>query len=90
MQPSFGMLADALTAMSNKKALSVLRALNFHQMQLSNLEGEVCHRAVILHNVPPFANYKSFQGNMRYLCQVAGMDFHKVVVAPNQISRGFS
>ena len=79
VQPSFGMLADALTAMSNKKALSVLRALNFHQMQLSNLEGEVCRRIVILHNVPPFANYKCIQGNMRYLCQAAGMDFHEVV-----------
>ena len=79
VQPSFNMLADALTAVSNKKAPSVLRALNLHQMQLSNLEGEICHRTVILHNVPPFANYKSIQGNMRYLCQAASMDFHEVV-----------
>ncbi|CAE7738480.1 unnamed protein product, partial [Symbiodinium sp. KB8] len=77
VQPSFNMLADALTAVSNKKAPSVLRALNLHQMQLSNLEGEICHRTVILHNVPPFANYKSIQGNMRYLCQAASMDFHE-------------
>ena len=73
------MLADSITALSNRKAPAVLRALNLHQMQLSNLEGEICHRTVLLHNVPPFTNYSSIQYNMRYLCSAAGMEFGEAV-----------
>ena len=79
VQPSFNMLADAVTAMSNRKAPRVLQALNLHQMQLSNLEGEICQRTVLLHNIPPFANYSSIQGNLQFLCGVAGLDFHHAV-----------
>ena len=79
IQPSFNMLADSITALSNRKAPAVLRALNLQQMQLSNLEGEICHRTVLLHNVPPFTNYSSIQYNMRYLCSAAGMEFGEAV-----------
>ena len=79
VQPSFNMLADSIVALSHKKAPSVLRALNLHQMQLGNLEGEICNRTVLLHNVPPFSNYSSIQYNMRYLCDAADLDFHHAV-----------
>ena len=79
VQPSFNMLADTIAAVSSRKAPRVLRALNLHQMQLGNLEGEVCHRTVILHNLPPFTNYSSIQYNMRFLCDAASLDFQDAV-----------
>ena len=48
-------------------------------MQLSNLEVEICHRTVFLHNVPPFTNYSSIQYNMRHLCSAAGMELDEAV-----------
>lgn len=52
VQPSFNMSADTIALVSNPKAPSVLRALNLHQLQLGNLEGETCYRTIVLHNLP--------------------------------------
>ena len=56
-----------------------MRAPNLHQTQLSDLEGEIFHLTVIIHNVPRFATYKTIQGNMKCLCNAAGMDFNHAV-----------
>ena len=73
--PSFNMLADSILALSHKKGPSVLQALNLHQIQLGNLEREICNRTVLLHNVPPSSNYSSIQ----YNSDAADLDFHHAV-----------